>query len=77
MLDFGVGPVRASARCRPPSVMSSIREAVGRLWMKDDRNPNNCLPFGDNSIYSEKYIEGRGVVRRHVVHLLHESRKRF
>jgi len=51
--------------------------AVGRLWRKDDRNPNNCLPFRDDSIYSGKYIEGRDVVRRHVVHLLHESRKRF
>ncbi|MBN3830555.1 hypothetical protein [Burkholderia sp. Ac-20344] len=75
MLDFGVGPVPASVRCRPPCVVLSIRVAVDRLWMKDDGNPNNRLPFHDKSIYSDGYIEGRGVVRRYVVHLLHESRK--
>jgi len=77
MLDFGMRPSPASTRCGPSCVATSIRVTVGRLWRKDDRNPNNCLPFRDNSIYSGKYIEGRGVIRRHVVHPLHESRKRF
>ncbi|OXI36296.1 hypothetical protein CFB84_35320 [Burkholderia aenigmatica] len=77
MRDFGVGPAPASGRSRLPRVLLPIRMAVDRMWMKDDRNPNKCLPLRDNSIYSEKHIEGRGVVWRHVVHPLHESRKRF
>ncbi|KML52557.1 hypothetical protein VL15_24845 [Burkholderia cepacia] len=77
MLDFGDGPVRG--RCAAGCLASRRRfgSTVDRLWMKDDRNPNICLPFDDNSIYFEKYIEGRGAGRRHVVNSLHESRKRF
>ncbi|MDW9231521.1 hypothetical protein C7S15_7157 [Burkholderia cepacia] len=76
MLDFGMRPSPASTRCGLSCVATSIRKTVGRLWRKDDRIPNNCLPFRDGSIYSIKHIEGRGVVRRYVVHPLHETRKR-
>jgi len=40
MLDFGMRPSPASTRCGPSCVATSIRVTVGRLWRKDDRNPN-------------------------------------
>lgn len=43
--------------------------------MNDDRNLNNCLLFGDNLLYFEKYIEGCDVVRCYVVYLFYDSWK--